>query len=329
MLYQVLKAFVKLGMHWYIPDLRTHQLDLAKYEAPSIIVSNHPNSFFDALVIAVHAPAEIRYLTRGDIFKHPLANWALRRLFMLPIYKKSDDSEYSVKNDFTYDECMRQFQAGKHILIFPEGRSHNLWHLQYLMQSGVTSLLQRAYRADIPVQVQPYVLNYNSFSDVPKAVSITALSPIDSTDFIDGHVVRAAEVIENTKDDLKANMAHKPLDPLEKSEKELAWMRIPAKIGYYTQFWFYKLWRDYVRKKTEGTIFYDSLLFGALLLSYPVFVVLLSVIVGKLLGFWVGLFLFLFLPATSYCLAKCQEIKVETDLETKKVNYFSDVKATD
>ncbi|SFS31488.1 1-acyl-sn-glycerol-3-phosphate acyltransferase [Sphingobacterium wenxiniae] len=323
MLYQVLRAYVRLGLHWYVPDFRKDQLEQAKYEGPSVIVSNHPNSFFDSLIIAVNAPVEIRFLTRGDIFKHPLANWVLRSLYMLPIYKRTDDPEYAVKNDFTFDECMRQLQAGKHILIFPEGRSHNLWYLQPLMNGGLTSLMERAYWAEVPLQIQPYVLNYNSFVDVPKSVSLKALPVIDTTEYISGHAVQSAEVIQVVKENLKENMTESPLEPHLPDEKTLTLLRIPAKIGYYTQFWFYRLWRDYIRKRTEGTIFFDSLLFGVLLFSYPVFVFLISFIVGKLTGFWIGLFVFLFLPATAYCMAIYQKIKVETDLETHKGNRLS------
>lgn len=320
MLYSVLRYFVRLGLQWYVPDLRVKDLTLATYSGPSILVSNHPNSLFDALVLAAYSPVEIRFLTRGDIFEKPVANVLLRALFQLPVYKRNDDDEYAVKNDFTFDECIRCLAAGKHILIFPEGRSRNLWELQPFMNGGLTSLLERAYRADLPLQIQAYALNYNSFQHVPKSVEITALPTLDSTDFIENHVIQTGEVIAALRMRLQTAMSTEPLTPQALPASEQQYYRIPAKIGYYTQFWFYKLWRDYVRKKTAGTIFFDSMLFTALLFTYPLFVFFCSYIVGKLFGFWIGLVVFLLLPATSYCMAKFQKGAVETDLITAKGN---------
>lgn len=320
MFYTVLRYYVRLGLQWYVPDLRVTNLKLAKFAGPSIIVSNHPNSLFDALIIAAYSPVKICFLTRGDIFKKPIANTLLRALFQLPVYKKSDDEEFAVKNDFTFDECIRCLSAGKHVLIFPEGRSLNLWSLQAFMNGGLTSLLERAYRAELPLQLQAYTLHYNSFQHVPKSVEITALHPLDTTDFIANHTIQSGDVISALRTNIQDALITEPLQPRLLSATTQNYYSIPAKIGYYTQFWFYRLWRDYIRKKTAGTIFFDSMLFTALLFSYPLVVFLFSYVVGKILGFWVGLFIFLLLPATAYCMAKFQKGTVETDLNTAKGN---------
>ncbi|TDS17365.1 1-acyl-sn-glycerol-3-phosphate acyltransferase [Sphingobacterium paludis] len=320
MFYTALKYFVRIGLHWYAPDLRRKKLPLATFAGPSVVVANHPNSLFDALVIAAYCPAELWFLTRGDLFRHPVANMLLRSLYQLPIYKKSDDDEFAVKNDFTFDECIRLLASGKHVLIFPEGRSLNIWALQPFMNGGLTSLLERAYRADVPLQLQPYMLNYNSFQHVPKLVEITALPPLDSTDYIENNLIQSPALIADLRASLRAAMTEQPLAGKLLTDREESLLKIPAKIGYYTQFWFYRVWRDYIRKKTAGTIFYDSLLFTALLFSYPIFVFLVSFLVGKLAGFWIGLLCFMLLPATAYCMARYQQIKTETDLDSRKVN---------
>lgn len=80
MFYSVLRFFIRWGLKWYAPGLITKNLHLAKYAYPSIIVANHPNSLMDALVIVAYAPTKICFLTRGDIFKHPVANAVLRSL---------------------------------------------------------------------------------------------------------------------------------------------------------------------------------------------------------------------------------------------------------
>lgn len=323
MFYSILRLFVRLGLKWYAPGLKATNRQLAPYSYPTIVVANHPNSFLDALVIAAYAPVKICFLTRGDIFKHPVANVVLRWLYMLPVYKRNDDEDYAVKNDFTFDECMRRLAAGQHVLIFPEGRSRNLWELQPFMNGGLTSLLERSYRAELPLQIQTYTLNYNSFRHVPKAIELGALPPLDTTEYISGHQVRTADIIRDVRNNLREAIIERPLTTEPVSSKDNRFWRIPAKTGYYTQFWFYRAWRDYVKKKTEGTIFYDSLLFSVLLFSYPMFVLLCSILVGKFIGFLGGLFVFVFLPATAYAMARYQGTVTETETNIPKRNSWN------
>jgi|GEM_PF-472753 len=320
MFYSILRLFVRFGLKWYAPGLKAKNLHLAPYAYPTIVISNHPNSFFDALVIAAYAPAKICFLTRGDIFKHPVSNAVLRWLYMLPIYKRNDDEDFAVKNDFTFDECMQRLAAGQHVLIFPEGISRNLWELQPFMNGGLTSLLERSYKAELPLQIQAYTLNYNSFRHVPKIVELRALPPLDTTEYISDHRVRTADILQEVRNNLRGEIVATPLvgDPTQ--ARNSSFWRIPAKIGYYTQFWFYRVWRDYVKKKTEGTIFYDSLLFSILLFSYPIFVLLCSALIGKFTGFWCGLFVFVFLPTTAYAMAKYQGTITETETDVPKQN---------
>lgn len=323
MFYSLLRWFVRLGLKWYAPGLTVKHLQLAPYSYPAIVIANHPNSFFDALVIAAFAPVKICFLARGDAFKHPVANIVLRGLYMLPVYKRRDDEESGIKNDFTFDECIRRLVAGQHILLFPEGKSRNIWELQPFMNGGLTSLLERSYKAGLPVQIQAYTLNYNSFQHVPKAIELRTLSPLDTTDYIAGHQMRTGDVIQDVRNDLLETMVMTPLVAKPRSSKEIYWWRFPAKIGYYTQFWFYRLWRNYVKKKTAGTIFYDSLLFVALLFSYPLLVLFCSILVGKLLGFGAGVFLFIFLPGTAYAMARYQGAVTETETNIPKRNSWN------
>lgn len=322
MFYKVFRYFVRQGLRWFIADLDCSKLHGHALAGPSIILSNHPNSLFDALVLAAYSPGEIRYLVRGDIFQNPVVNVVLRSLYMLPIYKPREDPEFAVKNDFTFDACLSHLKEGKHILIFPEGRSDNLWKLRPFMNGGITAIMERAYRADIPLQIQAYALSYSSFRFVPKAMQIKALAPLDTTDFIVDSQVETVAVIKLLRANLLTNMNEEPYVPPVVERKGKEWMRVPAKIGYFSHYWFYKLWRDYVRKKTEGTIFYDSILFVALLVSYPLVVFCLSALIGLFLGFWVGVVVFVLLPGLSYCMVQYQPVRVEQDVGQPKANTF-------
>ncbi|MGM1429490.1 1-acyl-sn-glycerol-3-phosphate acyltransferase [Sphingobacterium lactis] len=313
MFYPVLKFVVKFGLRWYVSEWRLQNLQQANANVPALIIANHPNSFFDALVIAVHQESEIRFLTRGDIFEKPLANWTLRTFFMLPIYKKSDDEESEIKNAFVYDECVSHLKQGTKILIFPEGVSRNHLGINTFMPQGTNALIQRAVKMDIPIQVQPYLLRYSSFDNIPKAVSLQALEPIDSTDFLQDGQVMSTDVLFKAKRAMENELIKEPLEPNPDLRKEKEWMRLPAKLGYYTHNWLYQLVKKKVREKTDGTIFFDSLLFGVLLFGYPLLIFILSLILGNIFGFWWGMLFFVLLPFLSYCWVQYEPIRVMSD----------------
>ncbi|GGE28823.1 1-acyl-sn-glycerol-3-phosphate acyltransferase [Sphingobacterium cellulitidis] len=320
MLYPVLRSFIKFGLKWYVSEWQLKNLPLAQNNDPAVIVSNHPNSFFDALVITVHQPSEICFLTRGDIFAKPWANWALRTFYMLPIYKKNDDEDADISNAFTYDECVRQLKMGRKLLIFPEGVSRNHLDLKPFMTSGLSSIIQRAVQMDVPIQVQPYILSYNSFDDNPKAVYLEALNPIDSTDYLNNSNVDTTELIRQLRSEMDASMLNSYIEGTEDVQKSKSWMKIPALLGSYSHNWFYQLVKKQVKKRTENSIFYDSLLFGVLLFSYPVIIFLLSIIIGNIAGFWWGVLIFVLLPFLSYCWVQYQPIKTASENFEGRVN---------
>ena len=320
MLYPLLRSFVKFGLNWYVTDWQLKNMAIASLQHPTIVVSNHPNSFFDALVLAVNSPKETRFLVRGDIFKKEWANWTLRTLFMIPIYKKSDDPDFEVMNAFTYDECAKWLKSAENIVIFPEGVSRNSHLLRPFMPTGFTSLIKRAISMDIPVQIQPFVIGYSSFDYIPKSVSLEALSPIDSTDYINDGDVDAARILQLVREEMESAMPSGPVEPSIDYLKSREWMKIPAKAGYYTHNWLYKLVKQQIEKKTSGTIFYDSLMFGVLLFGYPVLVLLISLIIGNIIGFWTGLLFFVLMPFLSYCWVQYQPVKINGEKESLKVN---------
>ncbi len=318
--YRLLQSFVRFGLKWYVVDLQCKNLDYGEHKLPSIVVANHPNSFFDAILVAAYSKSEIRFLTRGDIFNKTWTNWLLRSLYMLPIYKRNDDPDAEIKNAFTMDEAVKFMQEGKRIFIFPEGVSRNKYQLQHFMPGGISQLIQRAVHRDVPVQVQPYVLAYSSFDYVPKAASIEALSPLDCTNYMVDGIVDVSVVLSGLREKMEFSIPPESIDPNPVTNTTKEWMKIPAQIGQILHQHLYRYVKGQVKLKTDGTIFFDSILFGVLLFGYPLLVLLISCLIGQLIGFWTGLFVFLLLPFTSYCWVNYSKIKVDKEMHPNRKN---------
>lgn len=306
MFYHVLKSYVRLGLRWYIPAIRSSSAAVTDAQVPSILVANMPNGFLDALVIAAYFPSKLCFVADGQFFKKPIANLLLRQLFTLPVYLRRDCSDYGVRNDFTYDECIRQLKAGRHVLLFPETQPLPLpgEKLAPFFNGGISSILERAYREGIPVQVQPCMLTYGVKTEIPRQLLVDFKPLVDTTEHIIGQEVQSAEVIAITRRSMNQELAEEEA----KEEQDLAPKKgfgynvqnLLAQIGYGLHTWFYKLVSSYVKHRAGKSRNYDGLLFVALLLSYPVLLFLISYIVGRVTGFWLGLFVFIFLPLTAY-----------------------------
>ncbi len=90
-------------------------------KGPVMLACNHPNSFLDAIVVALILKRRIHFLVRSDVFRKPAARFILSRLNMIPIYRLQEGTENLDKNQETFARCYDLLRRGEIILIFSEG----------------------------------------------------------------------------------------------------------------------------------------------------------------------------------------------------------------
>jgi 1-acyl-sn-glycerol-3-phosphate acyltransferase len=276
------------------------------FNTPKIIGANHPNSFFDAIVIAVSYPKPIYFLARGDAFNNPLVAKFLTALQMIPIYRLSEGKSNLRRNEDTFNRCVALLKQNQTLLIFSEGLCINEWKLRPL-KKGTARLALLATQHAIPnLKIQPTNLNYSSFEKNPKQVLVNFNSEFD--------------VIANEKEAafysnfnllLKKGLLDKLVIQIEKKEIQLfvernatlyrVMLAIPAFIGYLLNRGIYLIFKNIAHKKTKNTVFYDSVLFGLLLIFYPIIVTISSVITGLLFNFITALLIFVCFPLSAWC----------------------------
>ena len=307
--YRLLKIIVRIALHWYIGGNRKINLSKAVYKDPSLVIANHPNSFFDALLIQVYSKDVMHFLVRGDIFKHPLANKALRSLHMLPIYKKRDVDDFIQANESTFYECVNLLKTGNHVLIFPEGKSYNDWELHSFMKGGMNKILEKAAEENIFPLIQPFIISYSSYKYVPKGITLETYNGVDSELYFEEGKLKMLTLMNDLYDQLKDKIISPQKQNYSKNSLIKILLSLPALLGYVTQYWYYKLWESWVRKKTRGTIFFDSIMFGALFITYPFFVLIVSLLIGSFTNYQWGWVSFFLMPFTTLCMCKFAKIK--------------------
>ncbi len=307
-MYNFFKIWARTALFFYSRKTVTEFAYKPNFGRPEILASNHPNSFFDAIVIAVNYPKSIYFLARGDAFKKPMVANFLKALHLIPIYRLSEGKENLYKNDATFEICLQLLKNNQSILIFSEGICVNEWHLRPL-KKGTARLVFIALEQKInSLIVRPININYTSFSKFPKDILINFNAP-----FTLEKLDKSSEIVfyktfnETLKKRILEGMIVKndlkdvELFTIRRSYFKLGLLLIPAILGFITQYWMYFIINKWVTKKTKNTVFYDSVLFGFLMLLYPVMVLLVVTILTIVTDFTYGLIVLIFLPFTAFC----------------------------
>lgn len=307
--YSFFKLGAKLALKIYCGKTVVHFDEATSYTAPKIIASNHPNSFFDAIVIAVKYPKPIHFLARGDAFNKPLVANFLNALQLIPIYRLSEGKSNLIKNEDTFKRCISLFKENKTILIFSEGLCINEWKLRSL-KKGTARLALLALNEGVDnLQIQPTNLNYSSFSKNPKKVLINfnpefnaSVLTLEQDNFF--YTTFNSKLKEGILDHLQVAKKEEDVAALfyeKKSHAQKVALTIPALLGYILNAPIYHFFKKIAQKKTKNTVFYDSVLFGLLLICYPIIVVSIAILVGLFAGLLPAVILFFIFPITAFC----------------------------
>lgn len=279
---------------------------------PVILALNHPNSFLDAIVTAVHVKGGIHSLTRGDAFKNKVMARLLKTYLMIPVFRISEGKENVEKNFETFDTAQQILADNKTILIFAEGLCENNWDFRPL-KKGTARLAKEAWSnpATANTVVIPLGLTYEHYSGAGKSLIMNFGEPIyannfTENDFQSGFAVAFNQLLQKRLGDLiyinkslvERSEQHKKFmsnwDAVEKKFKGSALLNelkkgfsentvvkqklfpstVHKTIFLIPHYWFCK-WLTF--KLTKGNVFYDSILLGLLVFILPIYLLILAV----------------------------------------------------
>lgn len=309
MLYAFLKAYVRLGMFIFARKIKVNHPKLLRSDAPFMLAMNHPNSFLDAIFMDILFKVPIWSLARGDVFKGKRIINFLTAIRILPVYRTSEGNDNLGENYKTFDTCIQKFSEGEAVLIFSEGLCINEWHLRPL-KKGTARLAIKAWDENVPMTVLPVGINYNSFRLLGKNVFINIGSPIHKS-LVEGYDTDGKKnVVFNQALKTELNQLVYEIDANDTARKTQlltipvpAWKKIllaiPALIGLIIHAPYFIPVKNFVTKKAGNTDHFDSVLLGVSLITYPFYVLLLTVILVLVFCSWFWLSLLL-IPFTAF-----------------------------
>ncbi|MBN8668392.1 MAG: 1-acyl-sn-glycerol-3-phosphate acyltransferase [Chitinophagales bacterium] len=312
MLYAALKIIGQPAIRIFCKRVDIDDPSFLREKGPLLLAANHPNSFLDAIILDLYFEMPIYSLARGDAFYSPSVTRILTALKILPVYRTSEGVENLSDNYKTFDSCLDLFRKNGVVLMFSEGKCINEWHLRPL-KKGTARLAIKAWEEGIPLKVLPVALNYDSFDKLGKTVIIRFGKMIHKEDIPfdqpDGQRNNAFNQL--LRAELEKGVFEIDKQDEEKREalfetKSPVWKKIvlavPALLGWLTHAPLYLPLRTWARKKYLRSDHYDSVMMGLLLLAYPVYLILFTLVVSLLLPIGVGaLGCFLLLPLLAWC----------------------------
>jgi 1-acyl-sn-glycerol-3-phosphate acyltransferase len=278
LIYFLLKPFIRFAIAIFCPDLQHQNKKISSLQGPVLITANHPNSFLDAIIIATIFDQPIHFLARGDAFHKPWHNFLLRTLHMFPIYRLKEGKEYLGLNAAAFENSRQVLSKNGIVLIFIEGICLNKHELQPF-KKGAARIASTCWKEGIPVQVLPLGIAYSSFDQMGKSVIIQTSELLQEKQLM--------QALENTKNFILFNqqlfqkiqsLIHIP----ESTKPRNGLVHFLGMIGTAIHLPLYRLLSGFVRKKTKNTVFYDSVLFGLLFCCYPLYLIVLGILLGLL-----------------------------------------------
>ena len=123
-LYLFFKGLVRAGFWLFYEKSTRIGWKNEQFQGPIILVSNHPSTMMDPLQVAAWAPRHVHFLANYSLFKNPVSNWFLRRLWCIPIQRREDFADArALQNREAFDACDNFLTGGGCLFMCPEGTS--------------------------------------------------------------------------------------------------------------------------------------------------------------------------------------------------------------
>lgn len=315
------RFLVRLALPIYLKKLCVTNFDKLPKGAPLLLASNHPDSFFDAVVIGSVLEQPIHTLTRGDVFRKKAAAFWLRQINLIPVFRGSEGRQYLKNHDVTAQESHDALKQGDAVVVFSEGICVNEWRLRPLGK-GTARMAYKIWFGDDALKsmkVIPTGLNYENFRGPGKRVSLRFGDAIGYEDIqtdpqeyerwlrefneildrkMNAEILTIPADISHTERERQLSEFFDPCaSPSKKSNPLLSAIGWAGRGIHWP---LYSFFQKKAAKLTAKSVFYDSVLFGMLLYLYPLIVGLLSIIAAAFAGWQVGLGLFVGLPLLAW-----------------------------
>lgn len=239
---------------------------------PVLLLANHPNSFLDAIVVGAQFNRPVHFLTRGDAFHKPWHNIGLRMLNMIPVYRLSEGKEIRDLNERAFQQSKEVLSAGGIVLIFIEGICLHTHRLQPFKKGAARIAWENRQLPGF--SILPMGIAFDHFHRFGKEVTLHFGKPLlpqtllpyedEARSLICFNQILFADINQRIQVPVAVGLTGLQKTIFACTGWAGWWIHAPL---YYPV-------KNLVQHKTRGTVYYDSVMFSALLFLYPLYLLL-------------------------------------------------------
>jgi len=186
MLYHFGRFIIGIALRIYYKRIDLHNAENLHCAGPSVIISNHPNTLMDALLLGHISKQPIYFLAKATLFNSKWKLWFLQKLHMIPINRPGEEQIEGISNTTSFDACFAKLEQNKRIVIFPEGSSYKERVLRKL-KTGAARIaleLELKHKGELGIVVIPVGINYSDQERFQSNILISIGEPIRIKDYI-------------------------------------------------------------------------------------------------------------------------------------------------
>lgn len=154
-----------------------------------LITSNHPNGFFEPLIMACTFPIDLHFMVRGDMFANPFMNWFLRSTNQIPIFRFVDGYAKMKENQSSLMEATSTLNRGGSIMLFAEGSTEALMRCRPI-QKGTAKMAFQTFDEypDKELEILPVGINFNNWRNPGSEVIVNVGKSFDAKPYYTSNV---------------------------------------------------------------------------------------------------------------------------------------------
>jgi 1-acyl-sn-glycerol-3-phosphate acyltransferase len=219
--YRLLKLLIGIGIRLYYKEIKVKNRQFLEHDGPIIIIANHPNTLMDAWMVGQICKQPIHFMAKGTFFNSRFKRWILGSLNMIPINRSVDEKIDGVSNTDSFEACYKVLEAGKILVIFPEGNSMMERQLRVLKTGTARIALEVEKRngGKLNLKVIPMGLFYSKAEKFRSSVLISVEQGLFVKDYLEEYTVNTSLAARKLTDKFRIHL-ERVIVSTESSEQE-------------------------------------------------------------------------------------------------------------
>lgn len=222
-LYQFCKYLSRLALWVYYPRTTVLNKERLKFDRPTILITNHPNTLIDALNSASRISMQTFFLANASMFNTPFKNWLFNILYCIPIQRPQDTGGKPLKNDEAFARCDEFLGNGGCLFIAPEGGSEMVRRIRPL-KTGVARIgfsAESKNNYQLGLSIQAVCTSYEQPNLFRSKMVVNAAAPIWIKDYRTEYEKDPIGTVRKLTSILEEQMKHLIINTRDEEEDQL------------------------------------------------------------------------------------------------------------